>query len=276
MADKVFQLKWHCSTGVWPRGAHVRQRCGRSLNPLSSMKTMVRPSFLTFFFNAGQRSRLLFTSARADEKEKDQDRLKNCGMVLKEILDIPDDVPKDLLDKADCVIVFPSVIKAAFVIGGSYGRGAMTCRQGKDFSGSWGAPTMMALEGGSFGFQLGGQATDFVLLVMNDRGANGILSSKVKIGADASAAAGPVGRNASAETDVTMRAEILSYSRARGLFAGISLAGSTIRPDNDANERIYGRKVPAKEIALTTSVSVPAAAQQLISTLNAKTPKHKP
>jgi SH3 domain-containing YSC84-like protein 1 len=215
-------------------------------------------------------------SARADEKEKDQERLKNCGMVLKEILDIPEDVPKDLLDKADCVVVFPSVLKAAFVIGGSYGRGAMTCRQGKDFSGPWGAPTMMALEGGSLGFQLGGQATDFVLLVMNDRGANGILSSKVKIGADASAAAGPVGRNASAETDVTMRAEILSYSRARGLFAGISLAGSTIRPDNDANERIYGRKVPAKEIALTTSVSVPAAAQQLISTLNAKTPKHKP
>lgn len=214
-------------------------------------------------------------SAWADEKGKDQDRLKNCGMVLKEILDIPDDVPKDLLDKADCVIVFPSVIKAAFVIGGSYGRGAMTCRQGTDFSGSWGAPTMMALEGGSFGFQLGGQATDFVLLVMNDRGANGILSSKVKIGADASAAAGPVGRNASAETDATMRAQILSYSRARGLFAGISLAGSTVRPDNDANERVYGRKIPAKEIALTASVPVPAAAQQLISTLNAKTPKHK-
>jgi lipid-binding SYLF domain-containing protein len=209
------------------------------------------------------------------EKEKDEDRLKNCGTVLKEILDIPDNVPKDLLDKADCVVVFPSVLKAAFVIGGSYGRGAMTCR-GKNFSGPWGAPTMMALEGGSIGFQLGGQATDFVLLVMNDRGANGILSSKVKIGADASAAAGPVGRNASAETDATMRAEILSYSRARGLFAGISLAGSTIRPDNDANERIYGRKIPAKEIALSGTRRVPAPAQQLISTLSAKTPKHKP
>src|SRR2546425_1004112 len=183
---------------------------------------------------------LTATSAGAaddKEKEKDEDRLKNCGTVLKEILDIPDNVPKDLLDKADCVVVFPSVLKAAFVIGGSYGRGAMTCRRGKAFSGPWGTPTMMALEGGSIGFQLGGQATDFVLLVMNDRGANGILSSKVKIGADASAAAGPVGRDASAETDVTMRAEILSYSRARGLFAGISLAGSTIRPDNDANER---------------------------------------
>src|SRR3989454_3386669 len=213
---------------------------------------------------------LTATSAGADdkEKEKDEDRLKNCGTVLKEILDIPDDVPKALLDKADCVVVFPSVLKAAFVIGGSYGRGAMTCRQGKDFSGPWGAPTMMALEGGSIGFQLGGQATDFVLLVMNDRGANGILSSKVKIGADASAAAGPVGRNASAETDVTMRAEILSNSRARGLFAGISLAGSTIR--------IYGRKIPAKEIALSRTGAIPVSAQQLISTLNAKTPKHKP
>lgn len=216
------------------------------------------------------------TSAWTDDKEKDEDRLKNCGIVLKEILDIPDNVPKDLLDKADCVVVFPSVLKAAFVVGGSYGRGAMTCRKGKDFTGPWGAPSMMALEGGSLGFQLGGEATDFVLLVMNDRGANGILSSKVKLGADASAAVGPVGRDASAETDVTMRAEILSYSRARGLFAGISLAGSTIRPDNDANERIYGRKIPAKEVALSGTVAIPAASQQLISTLNAKTPKHKP
>jgi lipid-binding SYLF domain-containing protein len=220
----------------------------------------------------------LFTATLclADDKQKDADRLKNCGTVLQEILDIPDNVPKDLLDKADCVVVFPSVLKAAFVVGGSYGRGAMTCRRGKEFRGAWGAPSMMGLEGGSFGFQLGGQATDFVLLVMNDRGANAILSSKVKIGADASAAAGPVGRNATAETDVTMRAEILSYSRARGLFAGISLEGSTIRPDKDANELIYGRTIPAKEIALSGTVAIPEAAEQLISTLNAKTPKHKP
>src|SRR5438445_1473756 len=176
----------------------------------------------------------------AKEDKKETDRLDNCGTVLKEILDIPDDIPPDLLDKAECVIIFPSVLKAAFIVGGSYGRGAMTCRTGEHFNGPWGAPSMMALEGGSVGFQIGGQATDFVLLVMNDRGANGILSSKVKLGADASVAAGPVGRNASAETDVSMRAEILSYSRARGLFAGISLEGSTIRPDNDANKRIYG------------------------------------
>ena len=163
--------------------------------------------------------------ASASDQTKDDDRLRNCGTVLKEILDVPDNIPQDLLDKADCVVVFPSVLKAAFIVGGSYGRGAMSCRKGENFKGPWGAPTMMALEGGSFGFQIGGQATDFVLLVMNESGASGILSSKVKLGADASVAAGPVGRDASADTDATLRAEILSYSRARGLFAGISLEG---------------------------------------------------
>jgi len=212
----------------------------------------------------------------AANKDKDEDRLKDCGAVLKEILDIPDNLPQDLLDKADCVVIYPSVLKAAFVIGGSYGRGAMTCRQGENFKGSWGAPTMMALEGGSFGFQIGGQATDFVLLVMNEGGARGILSGKVKLGGDASVAAGPVGRNASAETDVTLRSEILSYSRSRGLFAGVSLAGSTIRPDNKANEQIYGKELEAKQIVLSDQVRVPAAAEQLVSTLNNKTPHHKP
>ena len=218
---------------------------------------------------------LLAITSWADDKEKDEDRLKNASTVLTEILNIPDDIPQDLLDKADCVVVFPSVLKAAFVVGGSYGRGAMTCRTGETFNGRWGAPSMMALEGGSVGFQIGGQATDFVLLVMNDRGANGILSSKVKLGGDASVAAGPVGRDASAETDVSMRAEILSYSRSRGLFAGISLEGSTIRPDNDANKRIYGEKISAKDIVIAHETRVPPAAQGLISTLNAKTPKHK-
>jgi len=218
---------------------------------------------------------LLATAGWADDKEKDANRLKNASTVLTEILNVPDDIPQDLLDKAYCVVVFPSVLKAAFVVGGSYGRGAMTCRTGENFHGSWGAPSMMALEGGSVGFQIGGQATDFVLLVMNDRGANGILSSKVKLGGDASVAAGPVGRDASAETDVSMRAEILSYSRARGLFAGISLEGSTIRPDNDANKRIYGEKISAKGIVLAQETQVPRAAESLVSTLNAKTPKRK-
>src|SRR5258706_2606726 len=214
--------------------------------------------------------------ANASDQTKDDERLKNCGSVLKEFLDVPDDIPQGLLDKADCVVVFPSVLKAAFIVGGSYGRGAMSCRTGEEFRGPWGAPTMMALEGGSFGLQIGGQATDFVLLVMNESGARGILASKVKLGGDASVAAGPVGRDASAETDATLRAEILSYSRTRGLFAGVSLEGSTIRPDNGANRRVYGRRIPARDIVLSGRVAVPPAAEQLIATLDAKTPKHRP
>jgi lipid-binding SYLF domain-containing protein len=214
--------------------------------------------------------------ASASDQTKDDERLRNSGAVLKEILDVPDSIPQDLLDKADCVVVFPSVLKAAFIVGGSYGRGAMSCRKGENFRGSWGAPTMMALEGGSFGFQIGGQATDFVLLVMNESGARGILSSKVKLGGDASVAAGPVGRDASAETDVTLRAEILSYSRARGLFAGVSLEGSTIRPDDGDNRRVYGKEIPARDIVLAGAVAAPPAAEQLIATLDAKTPKHRP
>jgi lipid-binding SYLF domain-containing protein len=210
----------------------------------------------------------------ASGDKKETDRLENCGMVLKEILDIPDDIPQDLLDKAECVIVYPSVLKAAFVVGGSYGRGAMTCRTGEHFTGPWSAPAMMALEGASIGFQLGGQATDFVLLVMNPRGASSLLSSKVKLGADASAAAGPKGRNAEASTDVTLRAEVLTYSRARGLFAGISLTGSTVRPDNDANERIYDKKVDATDIIRKGAVAVPPAAQKMVALLNQKSPKN--
>jgi lipid-binding SYLF domain-containing protein len=213
--------------------------------------------------------------ASASSQTKDDDRLRNCGTVLKEILDVPDNIPQDFLDKADCIVLFPSVLKAAFTVGGSYGRGVMSYRNGEDFRGPWGAPTMMALVGGSFGFQIGGEATDFVLIVMNEGGARGILSSKVKLGADASVAAGPVGRDSSADTDATLRAEILSYSRARGLFAGVSLEGSTIRPDNGDNRRLYGRKIPAKDIVLSGTVAVPPAAGQLISTLDAKTPKHR-
>jgi lipid-binding SYLF domain-containing protein len=206
--------------------------------------------------------------------KKEAERLENCGTVIKEIMDIPDDIPQDLIDKAECIIVYPSVMKAAFVIGGSYGRGAMTCRSGEHFTGPWSAPSMMALEGGSIGFQIGGQATDFVLLVMNPRGARAILKSKVKLGADASVAGGPKGRTANASTDATLRAEVLSYSRARGLFAGISLEGSTVRPDDDANERVYGKNVAADDIIFKGAVAVPPPAQQLISYLNRKSPKN--
>ena len=211
----------------------------------------------------------------ADDDTKEADRVRNAGKVAKEIMDIPDDIPQDLINKADCVIVLPSVLKAAFIVGASYGRGVMSCRTGDNFRGPWGAPSMMALEGGSFGFQIGGQATDFVLLIMNERGAGAILSSKVKLGADASAAAGPVGRTAAAATDVTLRAEVLTYSRSRGLFAGVSLEGSTLRPDNDANKNLYGKELPAKDIVLEGAVPPPPAAKLLLETLNKKSPKHK-
>jgi len=210
----------------------------------------------------------------AGAQQKEKDRVENAGKVMREILNVPDNIPQELLDKAECVIVLPSVLRFAIVFGGSYGRGVMTCRSGKDFNGPWGAPTMMALEGGSFGLQLGGQATDFVLLVMNPRGANSILSSKVKLGAGISAAAGPKGRDASAATDVALRAEVLSYSRSRGLFAGMYLEGSTLRPDNDANKRVYGSAISAKEIVLEGKVSPPPAAQELLSVLDKRSPKN--
>ena len=211
----------------------------------------------------------------APDAERVEDRLQSSGMVMEEVLNIPDDIPQDLLDKAECVIVFPSVLKAAFIVGGSFGRGAMTCRSGEHFTGPWGAPTMMALEGGSFGLQLGGQATDFVLLVMNPRGATAILHNKVKLGADIAAAAGPKGRDATAATDVTLRAEILSYSRSRGLFAGLSLEGSTLRPDNSANEKLYGKKLDAEAVVRKGVVPIPSSGQKLTSLLQKKSPKNE-
>jgi lipid-binding SYLF domain-containing protein len=206
------------------------------------------------------------------EARTEQDRLQNAGKVMQEILNVPDDIPQDLLDKARCVVVMPSVLKAAFVVGGSYGRGTMVCRTGKNFTGPWGTPAMYALEGGSVGLQIGGEATDFVFLVMNDRGASSLLHSKVKLGADASAAAGPKGRAASADTDAYMRAEILSYSRARGAFAGVSLEGSTLRPDDDANRKLYGPSATAAKIILESDVPAPGAAHDLIASLQNSSP----
>jgi SH3 domain-containing YSC84-like protein 1 len=217
------------------------------------------------------------SSAKAkDEEQKENDRIQNAGTVLKEILDIPDDIPQDLIDKARCVIVFPSVMKAAFIVGGSYGRGVMVCRTHPNYTGPWGAPSMMALEGGSFGLQIGGEATDFVILVMDDRGADSILHSKVKLGADASVAAGPKGRDAEADTDASIRAEMLSYSRSRGAFAGVSLEGSTLRPDNDANKRLYGKDTSAVEIITESKVAAPSSAHMLIARLQKASPHRKP
>jgi lipid-binding SYLF domain-containing protein len=215
----------------------------------------------------------LLPSAFADN-QKEQERVKDSGQVLKEILNIPDDIPEDLLDKAECLVILPSVKKGAFGIGGSFGRGVMICRGGEHYTGAWGPPAMYALEGVNIGFQLGGEATDFVLLVMNPKGARSLLSSKVKLGADASAAAGPKGRSGEAATDVVMNAEILSYSRAKGLFAGISLEGSTLRSDRSANEKLYGQRVSAKDIIRLGKVKNPACAQELVSLLDKKSPKN--
>jgi lipid-binding SYLF domain-containing protein len=205
--------------------------------------------------------------------QKEADRLRNSALVLREIFGMPDSIPKDLLDRAECVIVFPSVKKFAMGVGGSYGRGVITCRGGETFEGPWSAPAMFALEGASIGFQLGGQSTDFVLLVMNGRGAESVLGSKVKLGADASAAAGPKGRTVGASTDITMQAEMLTYSRARGLFAGVSLEGSTLRSDDDASESVYGKRLTAREI-VRGEVEVPRDARTLIDLLNRRSPKN--
>jgi lipid-binding SYLF domain-containing protein len=218
---------------------------------------------------------ILFAATTVFAANKEQKRLENSGTVMQEVMGVPDNIPQELLEKAECIVVFPSVLKAAFVVGGDYGRGAMVCRTGEHFNGPWGSPAMYALEGASVGFQLGGQATDLVLLVMNERGASAILESKVKLGADASVAAGPKGRDASADTDATMRAEILSYSRTRGLFAGISLEGSTLRPDNDANHDVYGRKITAKEIVLGHKIGVPASGRLLVRVLQKNAPHNE-
>jgi SH3 domain-containing YSC84-like protein 1 len=213
--------------------------------------------------------------AFAANDEREEDRVKDAGLVMKEILNIPDDIPQDLLDKAECIVVLPSVKKGAFGIGGSYGRGIMVCRSGEHYKGKWGAPALYALEGISIGFQLGGQATDFVLLVMNPKGAESLLYSKVKLGADASAAAGPKGRTAEGATDIVMDAEILSYSRNKGLFAGVSLEGSTLRSDGSANKKLYGRELTAKEIIRGGKVGIPPSARELVSILNKKSPVNK-
>jgi lipid-binding SYLF domain-containing protein len=210
-----------------------------------------------------------------DRAKDERARLQNSTMVMREILNVPDDIPRDLLDHARCVIVMPSVLKAAFVVGASYGRGAMVCRSGRDFMGPWGAPVMVALEGGSFGAQIGVEGTDFVLLVMNDRGARSLMHSKVKLGGDVSIAAGPVGRDAAADTDAYMRSEILSYSRTRGVFAGVSLEGSTLRPDGRADENLYGRRVTAREILVGNEIRVPSAALDLVAILQTASPERK-
>lgn len=214
-------------------------------------------------------------SVALEAQNKEQDRLENAGVVMQEILDIPDNIPQELLEKAECVVVIPSMTKVALGVGGSYGRGAMVCRSGKTFNGPWGAPAMYSLDGGSFGFQLGAESTDVVLLVMNQRGADALLGSKVKLGANASAAAGPKGRSLEASTDASLRAEILSYSRSRGLFAGVSLEGTSLRPDNDASEQVYGRKITARRIVTGERIEVPASGRHFVDVLEKNAPHNE-
>src|ERR1700747_2641857 len=218
---------------------------------------------------------LISGAVYARKLNKEQKRLEEGGVVMQEVLNVPDNIPKELLEKAECVIVIPSVKKLAFGVGADYGRGAMICRTGEHFRGPWGAPAMYALEGGSVGFQIGGEATDLILLVMNDRGMESILSSKVKLGADASIAGGPKGRDASADTDAWMRAEILSYSRSRGVFAGLSLEGSTLRPDDDASEQVYGHAIKAKDIVRSGTMAVPATGRHLVNALQKSAPHNE-
>ncbi len=218
---------------------------------------------------------LTFAAGAVFAATKEQKRLNDCGIVMQEILDIPDNLPQQVLQKAECVIVFPHELKLAFGMGKEYGRGAMICRRGKNFNGPWGAPAMFALEGDSIGMQIGGEATDLILLVMNQKGVKSILSSKIKLGGDASAAAGPKGRDASADTDAWMQAEILSYSRSKGLFAGVSLEGSTLRQDHKANQRIYGRKITAREILLANNVRIPVSGRHLVHVLQKNAPRNE-
>jgi lipid-binding SYLF domain-containing protein len=213
---------------------------------------------------------LAFGQSEGQKEEKgggtERERVKESGQVLKEILDAPEGIPKSVLGGSKCVIILPSVKKLALGIGGSYGRGVMSCRTGDDYKGPWSAPIMMASSGGSIGFQIGGEATDFVITVMNDGGARSLLSSKVKLGADASVAAGPVGRTAEASTNARMQAQMLSYSRSQGVFGGVSLSGSTLRPDDDANANLYGQKVTPQEI-IAGKVPMPPDANLLIEDL---------
>ena len=216
---------------------------------------------------------VLMFSAWADTGDKERDRISASAGVVKDIFNAPDKgIPFGVLDGTKCIIVIPDLKKAAFVLGGDYGRGVMTCRTGENFKGPWSAPIMMASGGADIGFQIGVEGTDVVILVLNDEGARSLMRSKVKLGAEFSVAAGPVGRTGEASTNESMKAEMLSYSRSRGLFAGVSVSGMTLRVDGDANRNLYGRDVRAQQI-LKGSVTMPDEAKPLIAAIKQATEK---
>ena len=208
--------------------------------------------------------------ARADEPSE---RVTAAAQVFKELAGTPEGLPMSVLNKADCVIILPSVKKGGFIVGGQYGKGVMSCRSGTDFTGKWGAPIMMHSSGGSFGLQAGGESTDFVIVVMNDEGARAVMKGRAKLGADASVAAGPVGRDAEASTSGTMQAQMLSYSRAKGVFGGLSLNGTSLGPDDGDNEKLYGKKISGEQI-FDGSVHPPASANVLLAELGKASPKN--
>ena len=208
---------------------------------------------------------LMTSAVSADVSTSQRKRIQEAANILKEIHAVPDkDVPQELWNKAECVIVVPGLKKAAFVFGGEYGKGLMSCRRG----GTWSAPIFMQIGKGSWGFQIGAQSIDLVLLVMNSRGTQKMLRNKVTLGAEASVAAGPVGRDARAATDAQMKAEILSYSRAQGLFAGINISGGVVKADDEDNEDLYGSGVAARDVILGTSIKPPAATDAFMAALD--------
>lgn len=205
-------------------------------------------------------------TALASEQSKEASRLESATFVVNEVMQTPEKgIPQDLLDNAICVGIIPSELRFAFGFGGNYGRGALVCRKGGN--GPWGAPSMFTLYGGSFGLQIGGKATDILFIVMNTGGVRKLLQTGVKLGGDVSVAAGPVGRTAEGATDVQLHAEILSYSRSRGLFAGVSLAGSVMKPDHEANQRLYSKVYEPKAILIDGVAAPPADAKQLDAVL---------
>jgi SH3 domain-containing YSC84-like protein 1 len=253
VAFKDGGIIWCSLIGILPRGGSLRSensadRLSRHCILLVIMVLMVSPN-----------------SLNASEETPDQ-RLRNAHSSFHEMMAAPDKgIPLDLFNKAECIVIIPGVKKAAFIFGGKYGRGFVSCRRGD--SRRFGAPAAIRIEGGSYGLQIGGSSTDVFMLIMNETGMNRLLADKFTIGGEAAAAAGPVGRNTSADTDVLLHAEILTWSRSRGIFAGLSLEGSTLRPDGSENQKLYGRDISNREI-LEGDVPVPPAGQQLIVTLN--------
>jgi SH3 domain-containing YSC84-like protein 1 len=249
-------------------GCYVHEKIAEEEAAMIQNKTAERTLFLIGILLCF----MIPVTATAQSGDKEQERLKGSGNVMKELLDVSSGVPISVINKSECIIVFPSVKKAVFLVAGSYGRGVMTCRGGENFDGPWSTPAMMQSSGGGFALQAGGGATDFVILVMDDKGAHAIMKGKAKLGAAATVAAGPVDRGAESSTNATMDAEMLCYSRAQGVFTGVSLSGTSLGPDNEADLSLYGKKVSVVQIIAGSTVQTPDSAKELLAVLTEKSP----